>query len=271
MLLGPISEHLFKTKPMQIIENHYFGLELKTPSRSHALSEAALIAADAYEEAIGDCTLEEKDTFRKGILAFLLNPYTKNHLFTATAQEVINNIKVSESFDLEILHTLPKDETRFFNFLYGKDRYIGCLWNNNDLYIIDLSRDPNTRLVERNVVLVSLKSSPEVFSATLRDAIKCLIFLKLTEPEIIHLAAGKKHGTRKEGHYNATAFPVIIVDSTWNQYIVRTEGFGVSGHFRLQRYGKGNMDLKLIWIKPFEKNGYVRLPKAETAEQLSPV
>jgi hypothetical protein len=271
MPLGSISEHLTKSKPMHIIENQYFGLELKTPSRAHALSEAATSAANAYEEAVGECNLGEKDAIRNGIQAFLLNPYIGNYLFTKTAQEVIENIKVSESFDLEILRTLPTDETRFFNFLYGKDRYIGCLWNNNDLYIIDLYRDPNTRLVERNVVLVSLKSSPKVFSATLTDAIKCLIFLKLTEPEIIHLAAGQKHGTRKEGHYNATALPVIIVDSTWNQYIVRIEGFGVSGHFRLQRHGKGNMDLKLIWIKPFQKHGYIRLPKAGTAEQLSPV
>lgn len=248
---------------MHIIANQYFGLELKSPAYAPALSGAASIAANAYEEALGDCDLAEKEMVKKGIEAFLRDPSIGNYVFTETAQEVVKNIKVSESFDLEILRTLPTDETLFFNFLYGKNRYIGCFWNNNDLYIIDLARDINTNLVERNVLLISLQSNPKVFSASLIDAIKCLIFLKLTEPEIVYLAAGKKQGTRKQGHYNATTLPLIIVDSTWNQYIVRTEGFGVSGHFRLQRHGKGNADLKLAWIKPYQKNGYSRGPKTD--------
>ncbi|TGE20855.1 hypothetical protein [Hymenobacter metallicola] len=249
---------------MHIIENHYFGLELKNPSKANVLRKTASIAADAYEEALGDCSLAEKELIRNDIQVFLSDSSIGNHLFTQTAQEVINNIKVTESFDLDILRVLPTNERLPFKFLYGKDRFIGCLWSNNELYIIDLRRDVTTGVVERNVLLASLKSSPKVFSATLADAIKCLIFLKLTEPEIIHLAAGKKYGTRKKGHYNATSLPIIIVDSTWNQYIVRTEGFGVSGHFRLQRHGKGNADLKLTWIKPYQKTGYVRLSKAET-------
>lgn len=248
---------------MHIVEKHYLGLELKNPSRAHVLREAAVFAANAHSEVVGDSDLVSKAAAFMHFQVSLLNPYTKNYLFTETAQEVINNIKVNELFDIEILRTLPTGKTRFYNFLYGKDRFIHCVWNNDELHIIELARYADNPAMKRSVALASLKSCPKVFSDTLADAIKCLIFLKLTDPEIIHLAAGEKYGTRKQGHYNATPLPVIIVDSTWNQYIVRTEGFGVSGHFRMQRCGKGNADLKLTWIKPYQKHGYVRLPKSE--------
>jgi hypothetical protein len=251
---------------MHIIENHYLGLELKNPTRVHVLKDTAFFAANAYLEAIGEYDVATKNNILNHMLLFLVNPHTKNHLFTKTAQEVVNNIKVSESFDLEILRTLPENETLLFNFLYGKDRIIYCRWNNNELYVIDLQRYTDKPGIKRGVSLISLKSNSNPFNNTTIDAIKCLIFLKLTDPEIIHIAAGKKHGTRKQGYYNDTSLPVIIVDSTWNKYIVRTEGFGVSGHFRMQRYGKGNTDLKLTWIKPYQKHGYVRLPKAENLE-----
>jgi len=263
MPLGSIAKHLSRSKIMHIVEQHYLGLELKNPSRIHVLRAASAFAADGFLELIGDCDSDTQAKIILGVKSSLLNPYIENYLFTQTAQEVLDNIKVSDSFDLEILETLPRDETHFYNFLYGKDRVIYCRWSDNMFFITDLDRSTNKEDIKRSVVLILSKSSPKVFSATLIDAIKCLIFLKLSEPEIVHLAAGQKRGTRKQGHYNASSLPVTIVDSTWNQKIVREEGFGVSGHFRIQRHGKGNMDLKLIWIKPFEKHGYVRLPKAE--------
>jgi hypothetical protein len=248
---------------MHIVEKHYLGLELKTPARAHVLREAAVFAASAFSEAVGDDSVAAKEEAAIGMQLFLLNRNIKSYLFTETAQALIEKIKVAESFDLEILRKLPEGETHFFSFLYGRDRVIYCRWSNNDLSILELSRHAGKEGIRRDISLVGLKSKPKTFTESLVNAIRCLIFLKLTEPEIIHLAPGEKHGTRKKGHYNATPLPVIIVDRNWNKFTVRTEGFGVSGHLRMQPCGKGNADLKLIWISPFEKRGYVRLPKAE--------
>jgi hypothetical protein len=57
---------------------------------------------------------------------------------------------------------------------------------------------------------------------------------------------------------NKTGLKVITLTSTWLNNIVRETGFKVKGHFRLQSYGPGMTDKKLIWINTFEKKGYNR-------------
>lgn len=94
------------------------------------------------------------------------------------------------------------------------------------------------------------------------DLIRLLIFLELTDPEITVVAAGKKHSQAPVGYTNTAGRPVLIVDSTWNKFIVRVEGFGVRGHFRVQPCGPGLSELKLLWIDAYQKNGYVRPPKS---------
>ena len=248
---------------MHIVEKNYLGLELKSSSRLPVLREAVAGIMNTLHAALGSLDATAEKMIAKGIWHSLASPEVENYLLTATAQEVIKNIKVSELFDVEILKKLPASQVLFFNFLLGQDRIIKCTWSNDFLIIIDLSRHADNAGVHCESAVASLSAGNISFDKALVGAIQCLIFLKLTEPEILHLAAGKKYGTRKQGHYNASSFPVTIVDSTWNKYIVRTEGFGVAGHFRMQRCGKGNADLKLTWIKPYQKQGYVRLPKSE--------
>lgn len=227
------------------------------------MREIAAGMLNTLHDATGNNDIAENEIIGKGIWHSLVSPDVENYLFTETAQEVIRNIKVAEAFDVEILRMLPATQVVFFNFLLGQDRVIKCTWSNDFLIIIDLSLHADKEGIHCETAVASLQAKSSIaFGSALIGAIQCLIFLKLTEPEIIRLAAGKKHGTRKQGHYNATSVPVTIVDSTWNKYIVRAEGFGVSGHFRMQRHGKDNADLKLIWIKPYQKQGYVRLPKS---------
>ena len=62
---------------------------------------------------------------------------------------------------------------------------------------------------------------------------------------------------------------VRFLDATWYTTIVRSEGFGVRGHFRLQPCGTGRKDRKLIYINEFRKHGYVRKARllTETDDQ----
>jgi hypothetical protein len=85
-----------------------------------------------------------------------------------------------------------------------------------------------------------------------------LLFIKYCPVETKIIAKGKKVSHSHEEYLNKTKLPIEILDSTWFTTIVRSEGFSVGGHFRLQPYGPGRTDRKLIWIEGYEKQGYVR-------------
>lgn len=87
---------------------------------------------------------------------------------------------------------------------------------------------------------------------------RLLCFLYLSENEYVEVGAGEKHGTRKSGKIiNDLPFPVTMVTSKWNVTYVRTEGFAVSGHFRLW-LRKATSQYELIFIKPHTRSGYIR-------------
>lgn len=92
-----------------------------------------------------------------------------------------------------------------------------------------------------------------------------LTFIELGDIEVQILNARQSNGGKKDVDkiQNSTNNTVYIVDSSWNKLLIRTDGFAVRGHFRLQPCGDGMKDRKLIWINAFEKNGYVRKPKGE--------
>lgn len=90
---------------------------------------------------------------------------------------------------------------------------------------------------------------------------KLLCFIYLSDNEEMIIPPGAKHGTRKSGKViNSLKFPLTIVTSKWNITSIRTEGFDVSGHFRLQPYATGT---KMIFIQPFRKHGYVKRAASE--------
>lgn len=92
---------------------------------------------------------------------------------------------------------------------------------------------------------------------------KFLCFFYLTGNDEIIIPAGKVHGTRKTGKIsNDLPFSVTLVNSRWNTTIIRTEAFGVRGHFRVQRKGISRQDYEVIFIEPYEKTGYVRSASA---------
>ena len=107
-------------------------------------------------------------------------------------------------------------------------------------------------------------------NAALILGIAILIVKKYGEVETV-MAASKTRRTIQEAEngviMNCTPFMVRFIDSSWLRTIVRTEGFMVSGHFRLQPYGIGRCERKLIYIQPFEKHGYVRRAKKLVYEE----
>lgn len=86
----------------------------------------------------------------------------------------------------------------------------------------------------------------------------CFFFLSKNEERLVN--AGKSYGTKKQPDAisNDSNYPITIVNSNWNITSIRTEGFNVSGHFRLQPCGVKRSEFKMIFIEPFKKNGYIR-------------
>lgn len=66
-----------------------------------------------------------------------------------------------------------------------------------------------------------------------------------------------------EKYLNESDRQINVLDSRWFTESVRGEGFAVSGHFRLQAYGEGRRERKLIYIDDFVKEGYTRKAKIE--------
>lgn len=85
-----------------------------------------------------------------------------------------------------------------------------------------------------------------------------LVFMRFAETETKEMAGNQKVVVGNEKHKNETDLKIRVVGCEWITTIIRTEGFGVSGHFRFQPCGKDGSDRKLIWINPFQKNGYTR-------------
>jgi hypothetical protein len=85
-----------------------------------------------------------------------------------------------------------------------------------------------------------------------------LVFMRFAKTETKDIYPGKKVDTGKEKHKNETELKIRVVGCEWITTIVRSQGFDVRGHFRLQPCGIGREDRKLIWVNPFQKNGYTR-------------
>lgn len=97
-------------------------------------------------------------------------------------------------------------------------------------------------------------------------AIGVLILKKYGEVETILVGSGvnRRIASTNENIFNKAPFKIKQLDCSWLRNIIRTEGFMVSGHFRLQPYGEGRSLRKLIYIEPFEKHGYTRTAKKLT-------
>lgn len=96
---------------------------------------------------------------------------------------------------------------------------------------------------------------------------RILCFFFFSENTEVVVDAGKKYGTKKEGKIiNKLPFPITVVNSNWNITSIRTDEFGVRGHFAMRWTGKGRLTPKMVFIEPFTKNGYVK--KAKMLETL---
>jgi hypothetical protein len=112
---------------------------------------------------------------------------------------------------------------------------------------------------QRTANEVGLKNMSELpvylVQMSARAAVLCM-FIKYADVETktVHGKSKRRFG---DPYRNDTDFPITHLDSKWFTNIVRSEGFSVRGHFRLQpKKVNGEWTKELIWINDFEKHGY---------------
>lgn len=89
-----------------------------------------------------------------------------------------------------------------------------------------------------------------------------ILFKKYAQVETKYLPAGQKLKTIDVKYVNETHSNVTILDSTWFTNLVKSDGFKVRGHFRLQPKKKeGRWTKEIIWIDKFDKEGYTTKAK----------
>jgi len=87
-----------------------------------------------------------------------------------------------------------------------------------------------------------------------------------TETKVLHgIDSGEQRRAKLNGEkfLNASKNDIEIIDSSYFTKIIRTGEFGVSGHFRVQRYGVGSSETKIVYIDNYKKNGYTRNARIE--------
>lgn len=93
-----------------------------------------------------------------------------------------------------------------------------------------------------------------------------ILFYNYTETET-HIIHGTGSGQSRrlklqdEKFINETNNNVEIIDVNYFTKLIRTGEFGVNGHFKVQHFGIGNNEAKIIYIDNYKKNSYTRNAK----------
>ena len=195
------------------------------------------------------------------------NTLNKNYLITNTVHEVADKIKINlDKFDPKMLSCIPNDQK--ITFMLGVDNMFKYWKCGDQIFAIFINYIHEITWLDYVFFRIDTKKGIINFNdnQTSKNAVtkflKLMFFVELSDPELKILPSGRKLGkTRKDKIINEDNYDVTIVDSTWNQMIIRDEKFGVSGHIRLQPCGKGFSQIKLKYIAPYVKDGYIRKVK----------
>jgi hypothetical protein len=118
---------------------------------------------------------------------------------------------------------------------------------------------------------VSFMPDSECLRYQVQEVFFLFLFTKFAKLETKTVFPKRKQVFNGEKYLNNTDFVITQLDSKWFTNLVKSEGFNVRGHFRLQPYKKdGQWTRELIWIDEFQKTGYTaparKLAAGETKE-----
>ena len=219
-------------------------------------------------------TYDSYDDLKSAYMSHLTSVLTGGGTFFMPCETAIKTassirLELSDKFNAIFLSKIP--DGRKFTYLMGKHKFFSALKENGIIraycvwfeqrddrlwYLMYDSASFNTKTGDYSL---GERLSPLYKNENMLLFLKLMTFIELSDLVTAKLKPGAKHVIGKEKYINESGADVcVIVDSKWNVCGVRTDGFGVSGHLRLQACGKDLNDRKLIYVEEFQKTGYVR-------------
>ncbi len=190
---------------------------------------------------------KEIEELKKGATYY----YLSKSIFALSSYININNIQYDKIISLGNKH---------LNLLIDKDSFYQLIKVDYLLQIYYF----NININKSYIVHMDLKTGNVMYTNGFKEEIykllKLITFLEFGDITTQILKKGKSNGKSllKGKIKNSSPTNITIVDSKWNHILIKSDQFGVRGHFRLQPYGKKNQKIKLIWIDSFIKSGYTR-------------
>lgn len=258
-------------------------MKINAKSQFGLLGDEAIIRAivNAYDETyLSDDCLEKlsnspkyelKKEFEK-IIRSIVYDNREYHVLSKTAIETAKKIQLhvdSDGFNAKFLSRIPNGTRRVY--LLGEYNACYIRMNNGMLSMLGtwLIKGDDGLLYFRfwNTILdtvtgniscgINLEFPFDV--PQMLEYLQVMTFVELSELTVLNLKPGKRVKEKKEKYINESGNDMmVIVDSVWNVRGIRTEGFDVTGHLRMQPCGINREDRKLIFIEGYRKNGYVR-------------
>lgn len=170
-------------------------------------------------------------------------------------------------------YILPDPEPSYAK--YGGSGYVRIVKSNSMLQFIHISSkflppSERNRGIDSNMYIVLLyidlekgemcthfQSEDGKSLAPFLYSLMC--YVELCDNEIHIIEPKAKYGTQKTGKIiNTTPFPITIINNNWNITTIRGEGFPVSGHSHIYWTGPGRTIPKLLFVQPYDKEGYTR-------------
>lgn len=204
------------------------------------------------------------------------NGHNKSYIVTQSVVQHLDKLKLKKDgahYNWKVFNNLPNQK---LTFIFHDGTLLRMIVAENTIWFCHLkfTRNKDSKLegqsywvmfnIDRQTLeLCSHFDHPDVINLE-EHVYKFLCFFFLTENTEEIIPPGRKYGTKKTGKIrNDFKFPVTVVTSKWNITTIRTDGFDVSGHFRVQPCGKGRMNYEIIFIEPFRKTGYIRKSNKE--------
>ncbi len=201
--------------------------------------------------------------YREQFQDILSDDGNKNLLFTRTSIDIADKIKI-DKFKPSILKikkekklTFLIDDKHFYRVNLKQDEIFVMLVKLTDGNYV--SYDTFKIMPLADIVIYPQNPTDYINDKYFKEFLKLLIFTEYSDLEEIIISPNQSYGTKRQGKYlNETNKNFILVDSYWNKTTINAGKFMVSGH---PRYLMSENGIKVVYIKEYTKNGYIRRAK----------
>lgn len=127
----------------------------------------------------------------------------------------------------------------------------------------NILQDEDGSMASEPILLTGDDSIDEVGAAFIATVQNFILFCHFADVDVKFVARpgsreARQQSGEKDAYVNDTRLNVRRLTSNYFTTICRDESFPVRGHFRMQPFGVGRAERKLIYISPFIKSGYHR-------------